>query len=109
RRSGLRSWSSPARGTAYQLDRRREDDCRRLRGAELEQRLQIAELERDRMIGDHDRRVLQPLGSLELAFGVDHLCTPLALGLGLARHGALHARRDLDVLDLDDRDLDPPW
>jgi hypothetical protein len=60
------------------------------------------------VVGDHDRRVLQALGSLELALGVDHLGTPLALGLGLARHRALHPRRDLDVLDLDDRDLDPP-
>ncbi len=57
---------------------------------------------------DHDRGVLQPLGRLVLALGVDHLRAPLALGLGLARHRALHALRDLDVLDLDDRDLDAP-
>jgi hypothetical protein len=57
---------------------------------------------------DHHRRVLQPLGGLELALGVDHLRAPLALGLGLPGHRALHALRDLDVLDLDDRDLDAP-
>ena len=33
---------------------------------------------------------------------------PLALGLRLTRHRALHPAGDLDVLDLDDRDLDPP-
>ena len=90
------------------LDRRREDDRRRLRRAELEQRLQVAQLQRDRVRLDHERRVLQPLGGLELALGVDHLRAPLALGLRLARHRALHALRDLDVLDLDDRDLDAP-
>ena len=44
--------------------------------------------------------VLEALGGLELAFRGDHLRAPLALGLGLARHRALHAARDLDVLDL---------
>ena len=78
------------------------------RRAELEQRLQVAQLQRDRVLLDHERRVLQPLGGLELALGVDHLRAPLALGLGLAGHRALHALRDLDVLHLDDRDLDPP-
>ena len=76
--------------------------------AELDQRLQVAQLERDRVLLDHERGVLQPLGGLELALGGDDLRAPLALGLGLARHRALHAGRDLDVLDLDDRDLDAP-
>ena len=76
--------------------------------ADLEQRLQVAQLQRDRMLLDHERGVLQPLGRLELALGVDDLRAPLALGLGLARHRALHARRDLDVLHLDGRDLDAP-
>ena len=60
--------------------------------ADLEQRLQVAELERDRVLLDHERGVLQPLRRLELALGVDDLRAPLALGLGLARHRALHAR-----------------
>ena len=54
------------------------------------------------------RGVLEPLRGLVLALGVDDLRPPLALGLGLARHRPLHAARDLDVLDLDDRDLDSP-
>src|SRR6478736_5523736 len=33
---------------------------------------------------------------------------PLALGLGLGGHRALHVLRDLDVLDLDRRHLDAP-
>ena len=76
--------------------------------ADLEQRLQVAQLQRDRVLLDHERRVLQPLGRLVLALGVDHLRAPLALGLRLAGHRALHAARDLDVLHLDDRDLDAP-
>src|SRR2546421_1576620 len=91
-----------------QVDRRREDDRRRLRRAELEQRLQVAQLQRDRVAADRDRRVLQPLSGLVLALGVDDLCAPLALCLRLARHRALHAARNLDVLHLDDRDLDAP-
>src|SRR5438270_48571 len=91
-----------------QVDRRREDDRRRVAGTKLEQRLQVAQLQGDRVRLDHDRRVLQLLGRLELALGVDDLRAPLALGLRLTRHGALHAARDLDVLHLDDRDLDSP-
>ena len=90
------------------VDRRREDDRRRVRRADLDQRLQVAELQRDRVRLDHHRRVLEPLGGLELALGGDHLRAPLALGLGLPRHRALHVAGDLDVLDLDDRDLDAP-
>ena len=48
------------------------------------------------------------VGGLELALGGDDLRAPLALGLGLARHRPLHRLRDLDVLDLDRRDLDAP-
>src|SRR6185312_7477044 len=74
----------------------------------LEQRLQVAELQCGR-VGAHDlRRVVQALGGLELALGVDDLRASLALGLRLARHRALHALRDPDVLDLDRRDLDAP-
>ena len=52
--------------------------------------------------------VLQPLGGLVLALGVDHLRAPFALGLRLPGHRALHPLRDLDVLHLDDRNLDAP-
>ncbi len=91
-----------------QVDGRWEDDRGRVRRSDLEQRLQVAELQRHRRGGHHLGCVLQPLRGLELALGGDHLRAPFALGLGLARHCPLHARRDLDVLDLDDRDLDAP-
>src|SRR4051794_10104575 len=91
-----------------QVDRRREDDRAGVRAADLQERLQVAQLQRDRMLLDHERRVFQPLRRLVLTLGVDDLRAPLALGLRLPRHGALHAARDLDVLHLDDRDLDPP-
>ena len=48
------------------------------------------------------RGVGEALGGRELALGVDDLRAPLALGLGLAGHGALHRLREFDVLDLDD-------
>src|SRR6266511_2876247 len=76
--------------------------------AHLEHRLQEAELQRRRVPAHHVGRVLETFGRLVLALGRDHLRAPLALGLGLAGHGPLHAARDLDVLDLDDRDLHAP-
>ena len=91
-----------------QVDRDREHDRGVVRRPDLEQGLQVAELNRDRLLR-HDRRcVLQPLRGLELALGGDDLGATLALGLRLPCHRALHARRDLDVLDLDHRHLDPP-
>src|SRR5215213_10817755 len=50
----------------------------------------------------------EALGGLVLALGCDYLRPPLALALGLARHGPLHLRRDLYVFDLDHADLYPP-
>ena len=97
----------PRKG-AEQVDRQRQDQRGRALGAHLEHRLQVAELERDRVRRHDVGRVLEALGGLELALGGDHLCAPLALGLRLPRHRPLHAGRDLDVLDLDDRDLDAP-
>ena len=52
--------------------------------------------------------LLELLGGLELALGVDDLGPLLALGLGLAGHGPLHRVGQLHVLDLDDADLDAP-
>ena len=111
--SRRRSSLSPSRRALderlEEVDRRREDDRGRVRRADLEQRLQVAELQRRSACSDITcGGVLQPLGGLVLALGADHLRTPLALGLGLAGHRALHACGDLDVLHLDDRDLDPP-
>src|SRR5581483_7129876 len=91
-----------------EVHRRREDDRGGAAARDLEHRLQIAELECDRVVLDHERRILQLLRRLELALGVDDLRAPLALGLSLPCHRTLHAARDLDVLHLDDRDLDPP-
>src|SRR5216117_3591533 len=45
---------------------------------------------------------------LELAVRVDDLGPPLALGLRLLRHRALHVLRQIDLLDLHGRDLDAP-
>src|SRR5436309_7258679 len=53
-----------------QVDRCGKDDRRRLGRTELEQRLQVAELQGDWMILDHERRVLQPLARLELTLRV---------------------------------------
>src|SRR4029077_5395579 len=85
------------------VDWRRENDRRRRRATDFDQRLQVAQLQRDRVLLDHDRGVFQLLGRLELALGVDDLRATLALRLGLTRHRLLHPRRDLDVLHLDDR------
>src|SRR5204863_981615 len=91
-----------------EIDRQREHDRRILLPADLQQRLEVAQLDRDRVLAD-DVGGLRELGrGLELALGVDDLGAPLALGLGLAGDRALHVLRDLNVLDLDRGDLDPP-
>ena len=90
--SGYELWLlGPLEERLDDVDRRREDDRRRWRAADLEQRLQVAQLQRHRVLLDHDRGVLQPLGGLELAIGIDHFGTPFAFRLGLAGHRALHA------------------
>src|SRR6266516_5361018 len=54
--------AAPLEERADQVDRGREDDRRRIRAAsDLEQRLEVAQLERDRMLLDYESRVLQPL------------------------------------------------
>jgi hypothetical protein len=45
---------------------------------------------------------------LVLAVGMDDFGPPLALGFRLSRDRADHALVDVDVLDLDIGDLDPP-
>ena len=50
----------------------------------------------------------QLAGGERLALGGDDLGALLALGLGLTGHRALHALGQLDVLELDDRDLHAP-
>src|SRR5207253_8725528 len=44
-----------------QVDRRREDDRRGVRAADLQERLQVAQLQRNGVLLDHERRVLEPL------------------------------------------------
>ena len=96
-------------GLQQRLDQvEREHDRRVLVDADLAQRLQVAQLQRGRVLGDHVGGLAQARRGLELALGVDDLRAPLALGLGLARHRVLHRRRDADVLDLDGGDLDAP-
>ena len=91
-----------------QVERQREDDRRVLVDPDLGQGLEVAQLERAGRRADHLGGVAQPLRRLELALRVDHLGAALALGLRLAGHRALHAGRDLHVLDLDGGDLHAP-
>ena len=88
--------------------RRREDDRRVLVDADLDHRLQVAQLQREGVSHHHVGRASQLAGGERLALGGDDLRALLALGLGLAGHRALHALGQLDVLELDDRDLDAP-
>src|SRR5580700_1676244 len=76
--------------------------------ADLDQALQVAQLQRQRM-GHHGVGGLpQRGGGQRLALGVDDLGALLPLGLGLAGHGAFHAVGQLDVLQLHQRHLYAP-
>jgi hypothetical protein len=66
-----------------QVERQREDDRRVLVGADLQQGLQVAQLQRRRLAADDRGRAGELLGGLVLAFGVDDLGAALALGLCL--------------------------
>jgi hypothetical protein len=72
------------------------------------QGLHVAQLHRAGLLRQHLRRLLQLFRGLQLAFGMDHLGPPLALGLGLAGDRAHHRLVEVDVLDLDVGDLDAP-
>ena len=90
------------------VDGQREDDRGALVAADLDQRLQVAQLDGDRVAADHVRGVSEARRGLELALRVDDLGAALTLGLRLARDRVLHPVGDLDVLDLDGRDLHAP-
>ncbi|MPM95218.1 hypothetical protein SDC9_142371 [bioreactor metagenome] len=77
-------------------------------GADLEQGLQVAQLDRGGAGGQRLGGLAQLGRGLQLAVGVDHLGAAFPLGLGLPRHRALHALGQLDVLDLHDPHLDAP-
>src|SRR5262245_31971 len=49
---------------AQELDRDREHDRRVVRRSDLEQRLQVAQLDGDRLAGHHRGGILEPLGRL---------------------------------------------
>src|SRR4029453_2182198 len=68
------------------VDRNRKDDGRALVARDVAERLQIGELHRLRLAGEHLRRLEELLGRLLLALGVDDLRAPLALGFRLARN-----------------------
>src|SRR5580700_6511574 len=76
--------------------------------ADLDQALQVAQLQRER-VGHHGVGGLpQRGGGQRLPLGVDDLGALLPFGLGLAGHGPLHAVGQLDVLQLHQRHLHPP-
>ena len=106
-------FDAPAPSRAFkngreEIDRQREE--RRgvpLRG-DLAHRLEVAELHGDGGLRQDVGRLRELRGRLELALRVDDLGPPLALGLGLLGHRALHVLREVDVLDLDRRHLHAP-
>jgi hypothetical protein len=88
--------------------RRREDDGGVLVDGDLHQGLEVAQLEGERVLHHDVGGPSQLSGGERLAFSGDDLRALLTLGLGLAGHRALHAAGQLNVLELDHRDLDAP-
>src|SRR5215469_2962599 len=70
--------------------------------------LQVAQLQRTRLLGEGGGSLDERLRRLVLSLGVDDLGAPRAFGLRLLRHRTHHALIEVDVLDLDGRDLDAP-
>ena len=91
-----------------QIDRHRKDRRRIVIGRDFGERLQIAQLQRDRTLA-HDLGGLgEALGGLKFTLRGDDLGAPFAFSLGLRRDRALHILRQIDVLELDQHDLDTP-
>src|SRR4030088_1226097 len=91
-----------------EIERQREDDDLGALVRDVREGLQGAQLQGARLARQGLRRFGQLRGRLALALGVDDLGTPGALGFGLLRHGGNHAFVEIDILDLDGRDLDAP-
>src|SRR5882672_8230492 len=117
--TGIPPWNNPWRLRFFskhsgedqgleQIDRYGKDGGRVVFGRDLGERLQIAELHRERLGRENLGRLREFLARLKLPFRVDDLGAPLALGLGLARDRPLHFLRQVDVLHLDGAHLDPP-
>jgi len=70
-----------------------EDRRRVFLGGNLNQGLQVAQLERGRILADHRSGVGELLSGLEFALGMDDLGAPFALGLRLAGDRTLHFLR----------------
>src|ERR1019366_8771553 len=74
----------------------------------LNKALEVAQLQRER-VGHHHVRGMSELTRRErLPLGRDDLRALLTLSLSLASHRALHAVRQLNVTQLDNRDLNTP-
>src|SRR5256886_7421044 len=93
---------------AEEIERQREKGGRGPLRRDLAHGLQIPELDGDRMPRENLGRVGQLRRRLKLAVGVDDLGPPLALGLRLLGHRALHVLGEVDLLDLHRRHLDAP-
>src|SRR6202165_5011706 len=91
-----------------QIERQGEDDDLGALVRDVGEGRQVAQLQGARLARQGLRRFGQLRGRLALALGVDDLGTPRALGFGLLRHGANHAFVEIDILDLNSRDLDAP-
>jgi hypothetical protein len=93
---------------AQHVDRYREDDRVRLVARNGRQRLQESKLHRLRLARQHLSRFQQLHGGLLFALGMNHFGPARAFGFRLLRNGAHHGFIDIDMLDLDVRDLDTP-
>jgi hypothetical protein len=75
---------------------------------ELDQGLEVAQLQRERVGHHHVGGAGQLAGGERLALRGDDPRALLAFSLGLTGHRTRHGLGELDVLELDDRDLDAP-
>ena len=93
---------------AQEVHRERKDDRGRALAGDVLQPLEVAKLHRFGPLRQDLAGLRQLLGRLQLAFGVDHLGAPHALGLRLLGDRPHHRLVDVDVLELDVSDLDTP-
>src|ERR1017187_1038597 len=93
---------------AEQIYRQRQKRGRVVFAGHFAHGLQVAQLQRNRFLGDQGSGLHHFLGGLEFAFRVHNLRAAFAFGLGLFGHCTLHAVGQRHVLHLHRRDFDAP-
>ena len=99
---------TPSGHQIHQVNGQRENNGRAFFAGDVAQRAEIAQLHRLGVCSELFAGLNQLFGRLEFAFGIDDLCAAQAFRFSLFRDRTDHLFIEVDVLELNIRDLDAP-